>query len=49
MKLEPKMPHFEGAKNYKEDRRLVAEFCTANGVVCPRKLPLSARRRVEAV
>lgn len=48
MKLEPKMPHFQGAKNYKEDRRLVAEFCAANGVVVPKKLPLSARRRAVA-
>lgn len=44
MKLEPKMPHFQGAKNYKEDRRLAAEFCAATGVVLPRKRPLSARR-----
>lgn len=48
MKLKSKMPHFQGAKNYKEDRRLAAEYYAANGVVCPRKLPLSARRRAVA-
>lgn len=48
MKLEPKMPHFPGAKNCKEHRRLAAEYCAANGVKRPRKLPLSARRRAMA-
>ena len=48
MKLEPKMPHFQGAKNYKENRRFSAEYWTANGVERPKKLPLSARRRAVA-
>ena len=48
MKLEPKMPHFQGAKNYKEDRRLQAEYYAANGVERTKKLPLSGRRRAVA-
>lgn len=48
MKLKPKMPHLQGAKNYKEDRRLAAEYYAACGVVRPRKLPLSGRRRAVA-
>lgn len=48
MKLEAKMPHFPGAKNYKEDRRLAAEYFVANGVERPKKLPLSSRRRAVA-
>lgn len=48
MKLKPKMPHFQGAKNYKEDRRLAAEYFVANGVERPKKLPLSSRRRAVA-
>ena len=45
MKLKPKIPHRQGAKNYKEDRRLQAEYWAANGLERPKKLPLSARRR----
>ena len=48
MKLEPKMPHFQGAKNYKENRRLSAEHRVAHSVKRPRKLPLSGRRRAVA-
>ena len=48
MKLEAKMPHFRGAKNYKEDRRLSAEYWVAHNVERPRKLPLSGRRRAVA-
>ena len=48
MKLEAKMPHFRGAKNYKEDRRLTAEYFAASGVERLKKLPLSARRRAVA-
>ena len=48
MKLEPKMPHFQGAKNYKEDRRLTAEYYARSGSPLPRKLPLSGRRRAVA-
>jgi hypothetical protein len=48
MKLEPKMPHFQGAKNYKENRRFSAEYWAANGVERTKKLPLSARRRAVA-
>lgn len=48
MKLEPKMPYLQGAKNYKENRRLSAEYWVANGVERPRKLPLSGRRRAVA-
>ena len=48
MKLKPKMPHFQGSKNYKEDRRLAAEYYAANGVERPKRLPLSARHRAVA-
>ena len=48
MKLKPQIPHFQGAKNYKEDRRLQAEYWVANSVERPRKLPLSGRRRAVA-
>lgn len=48
MKLEPKMPHFQSAKNYKENRRLSAEYWVAHSVERPRKLPLSGRRRAVA-
>lgn len=48
MKLKPKMPHFQGAKNYKEDRRLTAEYCARSGSPLLRKLPLSGRRRAVA-
>ena len=47
-KLKAKMPHFQGAKNYKEDRRLAAEYFVANGVERLKKLPLSGRRRAVA-
>lgn len=48
MKLAPKMPHFPGAKNCKENRRLAAEYYASRGVERPRKLPMSARRRAVA-
>ena len=48
MKLKPKMPHFQGAKNCKEDRRLQAEYYAACGVERTKKPPLSARRRAVA-